>query len=284
MRKVGSFDSRKDAEKFHWYLLSKEIENQLDEDPPNWEIWVHNDDYLDQARSDLSEYQQSPTAEKFQVSAPKKKAPPKPERTSRPPAGAPSVPLTRFLIVACVLLSIYTGLGSRQPEVIGLLRFSNVYKPDGWIWPVSPDIAAGQVWRLVTPMFIHLSMIHLVMNMYWMWILAGFVERVRGSGRLVILTLVTAAGAHMTEYVITGPFFFGISGVVYGLLGYFWMKSMVSPEDGFHLPETITLMMLIWLFLGLTGSLKAMGINVANGAHLGGLIMGMILGTIRSWR
>ncbi|TWT55569.1 Rhomboid protease GlpG [Thalassoglobus neptunius] len=282
MRKIGTFDSQSLAERFHWFLISKEIENQLDEVPPHWEIWVLDDDLLPKAQEELTAFLESPDDPRFKVSPPKivKKPKPTPRRTT---TDYSSIRVTRFLIVACVVLTIYTGMGTRHPEVVNWLLYSKFQKT-GPNWPLSPEIMRGEIWRLVTPIFIHLSVLHLLMNMYWMWILGGIIERRQGPTRLIILTILTAAGSSMTQYFLFGPAFSGISGVVYGLLGYLWMKSMVSPEEQLGVPQSLVLFMLVWLFLGMSGSLEALGMRIANGAHFGGLMAGMLVGSIRSWK
>lgn len=281
MRKLGSFPSRSDAETFHRFLLSKEIENQLDEVPPIWEIWVLNDDHLSRAQSELDGFLAAPKDPRFQVSLPKSTK--KPVTPRRRIVESSRVPATRFLIAACIVLTIYTGLGARHPELINLMAYSR-YVKTGPNWPLSPEIMDGQVWRLFSTIFIHLSAMHLLMNMYWMWILGNIIERKKGTAQLIVLTLLTAAGASMTQYYIFGPAFFGISGVVYGLLGYIWMKSMVAPEEGLWVPESLVIFMLAWLFLGVTGSLDALGMRIANGTHFGGLVTGMLIATFPRWR
>ena len=284
MRKVGDFPSRHAAERFHWYLLAENIENQLDQTPHGWEIWIHDDDHLDTARKELDSYLESPESDKYQVSPPepvKQKQVKQPRRLT----GTPGIPLTRLIIASCTLLTIVTVLGKFLPNIVDDLAFSRVIlKKEDWPWPISPEIAHGEFWRLLTPMLLHLSPLHLIFNMYWFWILGGNLESRHGSTRLAILIIITGAGSHITEYYLFGPAFFGISGVVYGLLGYYWMKSMVAPEVGFYIPENIIILMLLWLFLGVSGMLKAMGMPVANGAHFGGLVVGMALAFVRGLR
>ena len=75
-----------------------------------------------------------------------------------------------------------------------------------------------------------------------------------------------------------GPQLFeGMSGVVYALFGYIWMKGLYQPEQGMTLhPNTITIM-LLWLVLCMTGSMGP----VANAAHFMGLVAGVAFGVLR---
>ncbi len=285
MRKIGTLESSGDAEKFHRFLLSEEIENRIDQVPPEWEIWVFSDNDLDRARAELDSFKNSPNEKRFNVKhvpAPKKDEH-TPKTSRRRSTGSSEVPATRFLVVSCVMMTLYTGLGQRHPELMQWLMFSKYVKPEtGWQWPV--EIMNGEIWRIFTPVFVHGSFWHLVFNMYFLWMLGNIIERTKGSARFLIICLATAAGAHFTQYFIVGPSFIGISGVVYGLLGYLWMKQMLAPEEGYFLPDSLITWMLMWLFLGIFGILDSMGLHIANGAHFGGLLTGMLLGSFPSRR
>jgi GlpG protein len=71
------------------------------------------------------------------------------------------------------------------------------------------------------------------------------------------------------------PNFGGMSGVVFGLFGYVWMKSVYEPGCGLFVGGRTILLMVFWLVLCMTPYL---GLNIANTAHLVGLGVGMILG------
>jgi len=71
-----------------------------------------------------------------------------------------------------------------------------------------------------------------------------------------------------------------MSGVVYGLLGYIWIRGKFDPASGLYLHSSTVVMMLLWLVAGFTGWLGP----IANGAHLGGLVMGMAWGWLSSLR
>ena len=77
------------------------------------------------------------------------------------------------------------------------------------------------------------------------------------------------------------PRFGGLSGVIYGLFGYAWMKMRFAPELGLGLSRETVLIMLVWFFLCLTGVVG----NIANVAHASGLILGLVIGaTPRLWK
>lgn len=282
MRKIGILESSGDAERFHHFLTSEGIENRIDQSAPVWEVWILNDDELEKAQAELDSFINFPNDPRFKVK-PQPRVQPSPPSKSVMWSGSRDIPVTRFLLVSCILMTVYTGMGRNKPEVMNWLYFSHFVKPDG-TWSFPPEIMHGEIWRIWTPVFVHLSFFHLAFNLYFLWILGNTIERTKGSGKFLLFCLVTGAGAHFTQYFVVGPNFSGISGVVYGLLGYLWMKQMVVPEEGYVLPDTLVIQMLIWLFLGLSGVLDAWGFPVANGAHFGGLLAGMLLGSFPNLR
>ena len=79
--------------------------------------------------------------------------------------------------------------------------------------------------------------------------------------------------------------FGGLSGAVYGLLGYCFIIELDGRHRRYGLPEALYLFMFIWLLVGFTGVLNFFGFgNVANTAHLVGMIAGFIIGLITKYR
>jgi len=88
--------------------------------------------------------------------------------------------------------------------------------------------------------------------------------------------------SNLTQYFFGGPSLFGgLSGVIYGLLGYCMIIEFENRQDRYGLPPALYLFMIVWLILGFLGILNLFGFgNVANYAHLGGLISGIIFAMI----
>ncbi|HAD47374.1 MAG TPA: rhomboid family intramembrane serine protease, partial [Idiomarina sp.] len=78
------------------------------------------------------------------------------------------------------------------------------------------------------------------------------------------------------QYVVSGPNFGGLSGVVYGLLGFCWLYSF-GRRTPLWLPPGLIVFMVGWLILGYTGVLW---VNIANEAHLAGLLSGCLAGVV----
>jgi GlpG protein len=137
-------------------------------------------------------------------------------------------------------------------------------------------------WRLASPMFIHFSFTHLVFNCLWIYVLGSKIELY--DGHITFLNLVTFSSiiANLAQYFFGGSILFGgLSGVIYGLLGYCMIIQFEYKKNIYDLPPAIYMFMLIWLIFGFLGVLNLFGFgNVANFAHLGGLISGIIFAMI----
>jgi GlpG protein len=147
------------------------------------------------------------------------------------------------------------------------------------------QIRQGQVWRLVTPIFLHASwrtgfgIFHLLFNLFWLQDLGTQIEWRRGSLRFLWLVLSIAVASNLAQYALSGPSFGGMSGVVYGLFGYVWIKSRYDPAAQLGIwPQTVQVMLAWFVVCWL-----CMAAEVANWAHSAGLLTGMALAVIPVW-
>lgn len=140
----------------------------------------------------------------------------------------------------------------------------------------------SQYWRLVTPIFLHFGWLHITFNCLWLWELGGRVERVLGSWNTLGLLLVTAVVSNGSQHLVSGPVLFGgLSGVVYGLLGFSWVAPLLQPRWPIQPAPAIMAFMVGWLLLCMTGVMDILGAGaVANAAHVGGLLCGGLLGLV----
>ena len=131
--------------------------------------------------------------------------------------------------------------------------------------------------RLLGPALFHFSWLHIVFNTMWWWQLGGSVERTLGKGALINLFLITALVSNLGQFMVSGPNFGGLSGVVYGLVGYVWWYGWLAPEKGLMISKPIIGFLLFWLLLGYADVLP---VNMANTAHLLGLVSGCLLAAV----
>ena len=130
------------------------------------------------------------------------------------------------------------------------------------------------MWRLITPIFLHGDLIHILFNMMWLWQFGRFIESRFGAAKLLALVLVIGVGSNLAEYLWKSPWFGGMSGVNYGLFGFLWIKGKFGRDQTWQMnPQTVQLM-LMWMVLCYTGLLGP----IANAAHTGGLVIGAALG------
>jgi len=200
----------------------------------------------------------------------------------RPLTGYGVGPLTFVLIVASVVVFFLSRFGD-QTERVAFLSITQWWTDGAYVTYNRglPDIHQGQVWRLFTPIFIHMSVIHIFFNMWWLRELGSMVEARQSTLLLGLLVLVIAAGSNLGEYWLGRTVTFGgMSGVLYGLLGYIWIRGKFDPGSGLFLHPTTVTMMLVWLVVCYTGYVGA----IANAAHVVGLVIGMVWGCLSSLR
>ena len=137
-------------------------------------------------------------------------------------------------------------------------------------------------WRLFAPVFIHFSLIHLVFNCLWIYVLGQQIEKI--DGKILFITLIIFSGicGNYAQFISTGPSLFGgLSGCVYGMFGYTMITEFQKSRIIYGLPPAIYIFMIAWLVLGFIGVLSLFGLgNIANFAHLGGLIAGVIMAMV----
>jgi GlpG protein len=309
MRMIGTIPRGEDAERFSDYLLTQKIDNMVEESASggangNWSVWVEHDDDLDRGKSELAAFLQNSTDKKYQSAARAERIR-KQEQTAqerrkkkyidvRTSWGKPrqwAAPATIILAVICVFVGVATQLGRKMEPVGDWLQIESNADArrmadeflrrhgaePGTVEPFVPgglvEIRHGQVWRLVTPMFLHFSPMHLLFNLLWLVQLGRMIEVQRGTLRFVLLVLVSSIIANLAEYFWSGPTFGGMSAVNYALFGYIWIKGRFVPQLGLSVGEQTSIILIAWLFLCMTGWMGP----VANAAHVAGLIVGAVI-------
>lgn len=194
-------------------------------------------------------------------------------------------PLTAVMLVITLIAAAVTMLGENF-DVIRWLNFTDfrIEGEYGYFGTLEQTIAAGQWWRLLTPIFVHFGFLHLAMNAMWYWELGRRIEFRQGALMLLGLTLVFGVASNMAQYSFGGPGIFGgLSGVLYGLLGHCWLYQKLAPDESYRLPPGVVVLMLVWLVICLTGVIEVVSFGalaIANAAHVGGLLVGCLTGIL----
>jgi GlpG protein len=190
---------------------------------------------------------------------------------------------TGFILLLCLIVGGLTYLGENL-QTLRWLTFLDFQVVGEYIHftPLADSLAAGQWWRLVTPMLIHFGILHLAMNGMWYWELGRRIESRQGSINLIGLTLLFSLVSNYAQFVWSGATLFGgLSGVLYGLLGHCWIFQLLSPNPAYRLPRGVLAMMLIWLLVCMSGLISVIGFGeIANAAHLSGLLIGCFTGLL----
>ena len=292
-----------------------------------WNIWIHDEQQVSLARDWFAEFQRNPKDAQFDVDPVKVPAVSSRSSSDARQTGSSSgsrhrkgyryeaavplgrhfdsklrqkhFPVTIAIIVISIAASLMTHFGKpKHSGVYGERSFSEkVFEAMSFVtvedYFFSHDdsfalIRQGQVWRLFTPMFLHVDEKHLGFNMLWLFFLGSAIERVNGSFFFLAIVLVTELGASLLQVLIPdahwipetlrgSPFAIGASGVVYGLFGFLWIRPVVDRDYPVYLVPLYIVLMMAWLFACMTPMVP----NVANGAHVGGLLSGMLIGAIR---
>ena len=96
-----------------------------------------------------------------------------------------------------------------------------------------------------------------------------------------VIVVIAAVVSNLAQYFTGTLLFGGMSGVDYALLGYVWLMSRLRPAQGYFVPQMLVVFMLGWMVFTMTGLADAIGFgNVANEAHLGGLLAGLLMGAV----
>jgi GlpG protein len=285
-----------------------------------WNIWIREESHVDHARAEFADFQAQPDAAKYQVASKAdeirhQKVAEEQRRRKQQQANAqraaPSapvggmrvgrarqqkIPVTIAIIAISVLCSFATNFGRPKPSQIAGQYSSgeNLYGALSFVdWrdfyhsgddPFA-SIRKGEVWRFITPMFMHGSTMHLAFNMMGVFFLGSVIERIQGSVFLAILALATHVIGTIVQVMLPGaealpavlselagtPFAIGASGSLYGLFGYLWVRPSLDPDYPIQLDQTNVMIMLAWL-VACIFVVK----GIANGAHIGGFVAGII--------
>lgn len=174
--------------------------------------------------------------------------------------------VTYTLIGACLLVFIAEVLAGGSTRTDVLVRLGARF---------TPLIAQGQLWRLFTAMFLHIGVMHLLMNLFTLFIIGRIIESVFGHWRLAVIYLLSGIGGNFAGMLFEGQVTVaaGASTALFGLLG----ACLMLGDNFRHHPAiaAMTRQFLVLIGLNLLFDLTATGVDIAG--HIGGLITGFLV-------
>lgn len=295
MRHIGTLPDAGQAQTFVDYLLVRGVKGAAEKDADGWSIWVYDEDQITTARTELEKFRQNPSDPQVARAASQAASlrAGESQRASEQKArvvdvrkrwqntGSASLPLTMMLAVLCLGVSMLGDFGKQDQQIYDDLSFASRET-----WETTPfeqlntvkatfrDVSQGEVWRLVTPIFLHFSYTHLLFNTYSLIVLGGLLEHRLGAWRMLRLVLLFSLFSNVAQAAMQGPHFGGFSGVIFGMFGYIWMKSRFDPDAGFYISPVNVVATMIFFLACTTGRMGP----IANWAHGGGLVLGLACG------
>ena len=141
-------------------------------------------------------------------------------------------------------------------------------------------VAEGELYRLVSVTLVHGGIIHLLSNMYALYLVGPIVEGLYGSARFLLFYVLTAAAGSMASYVLTPNDAVGASGAIFGLFGMLFVAQRIHHplmhRQARSIATQIGALIVINLVIGF--GLAGGGVGIDNAAHIGGLLAGAWLG------
>ncbi|TDO96837.1 rhomboid family intramembrane serine protease [Marinomonas balearica] len=190
-------------------------------------------------------------------------------------------PVSCLFLLCTLAVCFLTQLGDNS-EAVKWFLISPIFSQSGQLFslPLLRVLESGEVWRLITPTFLHFSILHLVFNGLWVWDIGRKLERLIGSVTWLIGALVISIGANVLQYLLSNTVYFGgLSGLVYGLIGVAWLLPYILKNTPQIVSKRLFVFFMVWLGIGFTPLTESVGLGaIANTAHIVGLLLGLVLG------
>lgn len=264
---VKYFSLDQDLRELSEYLRARGLNHRITEEQGQQCLWVLDEAVVPALQEFLAQYSQG---------AVNLEAAPSPAAVSYSPPSliqqAVQVPVVIALILLSALGAFLVDANSSFVNWFGFQDFS-----ERRIIPLAELFASGEVWRLVTPIFLHFGIFHVLFNSLWVWDLGRRLEYLMGPIQFLVFVIITGAASNLAQFFWSGPGFGGMSGVVYALVGFIAIRQRLVPHPLVAVAPALIGFMLFWLVLCMSGAVDYfIDGSVANAAHLGGLIAGAL--------
>lgn len=273
MIEAASLDISVDLSGFSEVLRRQGLPHRISEESGQQVIYVDSDAAATYVREALSQWQRSPELHAAATAPGGRARVGGRAMSARALVVLRTSPITLVLIGACLLVAAVSSLGGRADRVdflfYPLLNSQNLLALLGDIGSLPEAL------RTLTPMLLHFGELHLIFNMLWLWYFGRQLETIQPGWVLLGLVILTSFTANTTQYLtVQYNNFGGMSGVVYGLVGYAWVIHNFMPRSHLMLNNSMFVFFVIALIL----MEMVAGSWIATAAHVGGLVSGLVLG------
>ncbi|MBJ7551946.1 rhomboid family intramembrane serine protease [Marinomonas ostreistagni] len=262
-------------------LWQQRIGHRIVQSNSHDQLWVLDPSDTHQAMELLQLWQQSPTEEvELTNVTPRHKKPSSPifQQWHKSPMAL------AFIVLSC-LVAVITGLGDYL-DTISWFTISSFEVIGNRIQfdPLAEVLSKGEYWRLLTPAFLHFGIAHLIFNSLWVWEVGRKLERLMGSLIWLAFAIFVSVVSNIGQYLMNGyPLFGGLSGLVYGLIAFAWVMPYLIKGWPAIISKPLMVFFVVWLIAGYTDVFSILGLgNMANEAHLMGLVSGLVFAGIYS--
>ncbi|MFD2637442.1 rhomboid family intramembrane serine protease [Piscibacillus salipiscarius] len=174
--------------------------------------------------------------------------------------------LTLLLLVINIIIFMFVENSGGSTNVENLVK---------WGAKFNPFIAQGEYWRIITSMFLHIGLIHLLMNMIALYYLGEVTEKIYGTKRFLVIYFIAGIFGSIASFATNDSVSAGASGAIFGLFGALLFFGM-HYRDIFFKTMGVNLMVVIGINIVFGLSVP----QIDNGAHIGGLVGGFIASQI----
>ncbi|MFT5716869.1 MAG: GlpG protein [Oleiphilaceae bacterium] len=288
MIEVARVPLESDLSTFSHWLHTQGLEHLITEELGEQVLFVGSEDKEKQVKDFFQRYMTDKEF-KLQLDEMPKKYIIQPQLELLYPRALPAeAPFVYIFMVFSIIFALLTDFGQGGPVLRAFLILDPLsLRSEGLVIDLNTlygriqgllaTIGQGEIWRLISPGFIHFNVMHITFNLLMLWLLGGQLEIQKGSLAFLALAFFVAAVSNVAQLFETSYLFGGLSGVVYGLVGYCWLWKHYEPEIFF--PDILMKFSLGWLILGYTPVTEWLGWGrMANAAHLYGLISGLVWG------
>lgn len=287
------FEDERDAQVLKDALFVDGMETTIrDTRDDEFALWVHDEERLEEAKAMLDELLSNPDAPKFsslqrEAKAQRKERERKEKRSRHRVVKARQKldeenrvgMVTMGLILFCagvfvLALSKEAIHGALIPKILvrvgpGVFHV-DLFATLAATWEAGP-------WRFFTPIFLHGGWLHIIFNMSFLFRLGSAVEKAHSGWMLIAMTFIFGTAGVLFELAWSGAPAVGMSGVIYGLFAYLWLRGRYDPTFRFGVDRSTVLWLMVWYVICFTGFLP-----IANGAHTAGLVLGALWGFLAS--